>query len=125
MKICNQIGIEVKWMTMQPFSSAQSCACFNDQHDILMTEKSLGMDRHYAEVTLLVCPDCGTYWLRYDYEIEAFTASGRWYLGTVSPEQVTHLSAENAKAMLESLDWYFYGGSYFQGRSGRSSGKVF
>jgi hypothetical protein len=31
---------------------------------------------------------------------------------------------EQAKEMLENLDWYYYGGSYYEGRSGRTSGKI-
>jgi hypothetical protein len=82
------------------------------------------MDKRYAEVTLLTCPECGAFWLRYHYELEAFTASGRWYLGAITPQQAAHLTADNAKATLEGLDWYFFGGSYFDGRRGKTSGKV-
>ena len=86
-----------------------------------MLEKDLGMDQNFAEVALLVCPVCGTRWLRYFYEEEAFTASGRWYLGAVTSEQAAHLTAAAAKATLDSLDWYYFGGSYFNGKSGRFS----
>ena len=78
------------------------------------------MDSHFAEVSVLVCRDCGQYWLRYFYEVEAFTASARWYLGPISAEQSATLSAEDAKSILEGLRWYYYGGSYFHGRSGKS-----
>jgi hypothetical protein len=83
-----------------------------------------GMDSRFAEVSLLVCPRCGQLWLRYFYEMEAFTASGRWYLGAVTAEQAAGLTAENAKATLEGLNEYFYGGSYFGGRSGKASGPL-
>ncbi len=82
------------------------------------------MDEHYAQVTILVCPACDQHWLRYFYEVEAFTASGRWYLGAISAEQAAHLTAAEALATLEGLDWYFYGGSYFSGRIGRASGEI-
>jgi len=82
------------------------------------------MDDHYAEVSLLVCSSCGQRWLRYFYELEAFTASGRWYLGAITGEQAARLTAENAKATLESLNWYFYGGSYYWGKSGKTSGRI-
>jgi hypothetical protein len=80
------------------------------------------MDRNYAEITLLACPVCGQHWLLYLFELEAFTASGQWYLGAVNPEQAARLTASQAQAVLEGLDWYFYGGSYFGGRSGKTSG---
>ena len=82
------------------------------------------MDENFAEVSLLICPVCGQRWLRYFYEVEAFTASGRWYLGAIDAEQASLLTAENAKATLENSSWYFYGGSYYGGRSGRGSGRI-
>jgi len=82
------------------------------------------MDGNFAEVSILVCSLCGQRWLRYFYELEAFTASGRWYLGAITAEQASLLTAENAKATLEGLSWYFYGGSYYEGKSGRTSGKI-
>lgn len=82
------------------------------------------MDGRFAEVSVLVCRVCGRHWLRYFYEMEAFTASGRWYLGVITREQAAVLSPEAAKEMLEKLDWYFYGGSYFHGQSGKTSGVI-
>ena len=112
-------------MTENPSSSAERCACFAGQHDLLETHQWLGMDVRFAEVSLLACRVCGTLWLRYFYELEAFTASGRWYLGAIPAERAEALSADNAKETLESLDWYFFGGSYFSGKHGRSSGRIF
>jgi len=83
------------------------------------------MDDHYAEVSLLVCPICTRRWLRYFYENEAFTGSGRWYLGEITARQAKHLKAENARETLEGLSWYFSGGSYFNGRIRKSSGRIF
>lgn len=82
------------------------------------------MDEHFASVSMLICPDCGQNWLRYFYEVEAFTASGRWYLGALHAEQASRVTAGTAKATLEGLGWYFYGGSYYKGQSGRASGKL-
>jgi hypothetical protein len=50
-----------------------------------MVDKELGMDGRFAQVSLLVCSRCGQQWLRYSYEVEAFSASGRWYLGLSKP----------------------------------------
>ena len=104
--------------------SAGLCRCFTSPGKSLVSEKALGMDDVYAEVSVLGCPLCGQHWLRYFFEIEAFTASGRWYLGAIPADQVPLLSAENAKATLEKLSWYFYGGSYYEGESGRTSGSI-
>jgi hypothetical protein len=103
----------------------EPCGCFTGPPYRLDFKKDLGLDVRFAEVTLLACPACGQRWLRYFYEVEAFTASGRWYLGAITPEQAASLTAEGAKAVLEGLEWYFYGGSYFDGKSGKASGRIF
>ena len=108
----------------QPEQDA-SCGCFTAPNHFLVIDKELGMDGRFAQVSLLVCSNCGQQWLRYFYEVEAFSASGRWYLGAITPEQASVLTAENAKATLDGLIWYFYGGSYYGGRSGRASGTIF
>ena len=100
------------------------CGCLSEPYQMLVDRKYLGMDAYFASVALLTCRLCGHPWLEYHYELEAFTASGRWYLGRLSPQQAERISAADAKAALESLDWYFYGGSYYQGRSGRAVGKI-
>ena len=101
------------------------CGCFTAPYNHLENHKELGMDDKYAVVSLLICSVCGQVWLRYFYEIEAFTASGRWYLGAIQAEQAALMTLENAKVALESLAWYFYGGSYYGGQSGRSSGQIY
>jgi hypothetical protein len=101
------------------------CGCIITPGNLLVDDKELGMDENFAQVSLLVCPACGRQWLRYHYEMEAFTASGRWYLGAITAEQASNLTAENAKATLEGLSWYFYGGSYYGGGSGRASGSIY
>ena len=108
----------------QQLGSNESCACFNVPYQNLSNYRELGMDESFAEVSALVCRSCGQHWLRYFYEHEAFTASGRWYLGTITPEQVSTLTAGNAKCLLEGLDWYYYGGSYYGGRGGKASGEI-
>ena len=95
-----------------------TCDCTN-----LVHYQDLGMDAHFAEVSVLLCQNCGQHWLRYFYENEAFTASGRWYLGAITPTQLAALTSESAKAILEGLDWYAYGGSFYGG-SGKTSGKI-
>jgi hypothetical protein len=100
------------------------CGCFRTPYQNLIHSRDLGMDEHFAEASLLVCSVCGQHWLKYLFEVEAFTGSGRWYLGAIPAEQAARLTAPQAKTTLESLSWYFYGGSYYQGRSGRTSGSI-
>src|SRR5215212_1104859 len=91
----------------------EACPCFAAPATGLITIKELGLDSHLAEVSVLICQECGQHWLRYLYEAEAFTGSGRWYLGAITPEQFVTLTVEQAKATLERLSWYYYGGSYY------------
>lgn len=100
------------------------CACLETPYANLSWDEELGMDDSYAEVSVLVCRVCGRHWLRYYYANEAFTASGRWYLGVISPAQLSDLTAVNAKSLLEGLGWYFYGGSFYDGRTGKASGAI-
>jgi hypothetical protein len=108
----------------QQLGPRQACACFAAPPTRLISASGLGLDSRLAEVAVLICQDCGQHWLRYFYEVEAFTGSGRWYLGAITPEQFATLTPDQAKSMLESLNWYYYGGSYYEGRNGRISGNI-
>jgi hypothetical protein len=108
----------------QRLSALNPCECFDVPYAHLGSARELGMDRVFAEVSVLICRNCGQHWLRYFYEVEAFTGSGRWYLGAITPGQLSALSPENAKTMMEGLGWYFYGGSYFEGQSGKRLGEL-
>jgi hypothetical protein len=108
----------------QQTAPREACMCFTAPSMPLIAVKELGLDSHLAEASVLLCQDCGQHWLRYFYEVEAFTGSGRWYLGAITPEQLATLTVEHAKAILEGLDWYYYGGSYYHGRTGRASGAI-
>jgi uncharacterized protein YbaR (Trm112 family) len=108
----------------KPPGTAETCSCLSTVSDRLILIADLGMDERYAEASLLVCPDCRQPWLRYFYELEAISYSGRWYLSALSANQVGVLRAADAKELLENLPWYFCGGSYYGGQAYRSSGKL-
>src|SRR5215211_4586612 len=63
----------------QQLGPHESCTCFTAPPPHLIGAKVLGLDSQLAEVSVLVCRNCGQHWLRYFYEVEAFTGSGRWY----------------------------------------------
>ena len=108
----------------QQLEPREACACFAAPATHLIGTTALGLDSQLAEVSVLICQDCGQHWLRYFYEVEAFTGSGRWYLGAITLEQLASLTLERAKNTLENLNWYYYGGSYYEGRNGRTSGNI-
>jgi hypothetical protein len=78
----------------------------------------------YADVTAIECSRCRRLWLKYGFEDEATSRSGRWYEGLVTPDQVEDLAPLDAPALLESLPWHLRGGSYFGGKVIRSSGPL-
>jgi hypothetical protein len=87
----------------------------------------LGIDHtngRFGEVSVQTCKACGKQWLHYLVEYEAFSNSGRWYRGLVTRQMLLTLLPELAVALLESLPWYFYGGSYFETTGRQGSGRV-
>ena len=82
----------------------------------------LGMDSSFGDVTLYRCRQCRRLWLHYHYENEAFTRSGRWYHGLIPGEMEGAINVENALETLGKLDWYWCGGSYFDGAVSKSRG---
>lgn len=101
-----------------------ACGCLHAPGKQLSVRRELGMDDLYAEATVLACRLCGRRWLRYFYEHEAFTGSGRWYMGHIPTSRSLALSAGEARRVLERLEWYHVGGSYFGGQIGRASGVI-
>lgn len=86
--------------------------------------KHIGVDSangRYGQVTLRRCLHCQRLWLHYFVEYEAYSRSGRYFMGVVTPQAAETITAETAVEYLESLDWYLYGGSYFDGKTGRST----
>jgi hypothetical protein len=77
----------------------------------------LGVDDtagRFAEVSIERCTRCGQEWLRYYYELESESGSGRWYMAAVSPAEAASATASTALAILARRRWHFYGGSYFR-----------
>lgn len=75
----------------------------------------LGTDDNYADITIDTCKNCGKKWLKYLIEEEHYTKSGRWWRAPIDSSIVNILTAENSKELIESLDWCFVGGSYYDG----------
>lgn len=106
-------------------TNADSCPCLEvgQLHTHYQRIRSLGIDEthgRFGEVELWQCKSCGRYWLRYLVEYEHLTASGRYFMGLIMLEQADNLPPEKAIPYLESLDWHLYGGSYFDGKKGKS-----
>ncbi len=105
-----------------------ACRCFDPQAArSAFFVQPVGIDtthQRFGDVSLWTCQQCGTRWLHYLVEYEAFTASGRWFRGLIlsAPRETPIPSA--AIAYLEGLPWYFLGGSYFGSTGMRGAGKI-
>lgn len=90
-------------------------------------QAAVGVDEtngRYGDVTVRTCRACGRRWLHYHVEYEGFTGSGRWYAGVLPDGADASLTAGSAAALLESLPWHVYGGSYWGTRGRRGTGAV-
>ncbi len=87
----------------------------------------LGIDPtngRFADVTIERCTHCGNLWINYLVEFEAFSGSGRWYRGILSEEAQKIITPETVVDYLEKLEWYIFGGTYFDSTGMVSKGKV-
>ena len=99
------------------------CKCYTpplDYRDYVITEVGTDFSKNlYGEVTSEVCKHCGTIWIKYLFECEGFTESGRWYRAVITKKNLRGFTPEQAIDHISNVGWHLYGGSYF-----RSSGKV-
>ena len=104
--------------------AVKNCRCLSEPPRATRLVRSLGMDEDFGTSEVVVCPECGLTWLRLAYEIEAFTGSGRWFLGVVDNELAQTVESSTARTTMESLPEYFIGGSWLEGKVVKSSGPV-
>ena len=105
------------------------CICLNEPltFDQYNQVRFVGVDEtkgRFGEVNIWQCKRCGQHWLHYLVEYEAFPKSGRYFMGLITPELAETLSPDAAVDYLNKLEWHFYGGSYFDGKKGKSKGQV-
>jgi hypothetical protein len=81
----------------------------------VVEKRSIGTDRtdgRYADVTTFKCGRCNRRWLRYQFENEEISQSGRWTEALIAEATLIHINPENAEKFIEVQDWYIFGGSY-------------
>lgn len=107
---------------------ATSCGCFELELSLADVDRTyIGDDPangRYAEVFLDRCHYCGQIWLHYTFVFESETASARWYRAPIGPELASQVTALNAARVLENIAWYIAGGSFFDGRNHKRSGRL-
>jgi hypothetical protein len=102
------------------------CACGEADWQLRPEQASrpLGIDDSYrfAEISVDTCAECGATWLEYFFE-DHHDDSSR-YRGLVSGSLAREVTANTATALIEELPWYWVGGSYFFGKTHRSSRRI-
>ena len=104
------------------------CLCEKPTSDYTEYRSSaLGTDTTHgrnAQVAIQQCKLCQRIWIHYCVEFEGSSDSGRWYKGVVSKKDRPHITPENAVEYLESLEWYVYGGPFFESAGMFGHGKL-
>ena len=86
--------------------------------------REVGDGPDFGEVSVNTCKRCGRDWLEYFVEYEYLTGAGRWFRGVVAPETTASVNPSEVKTILESLEWYFRGGSAFGGQVAKTFGPL-
>ena len=104
----------------------QHCSCLDNplqnKPDIIFQEIYIGCDEtngRFGDLTARICPDCKFIWLLYSVQYEAFTKSGRWYIGRIIEKNYKSIKPEDSVKLLEQSNPCYFGGSYFE-----TSGKL-
>ena len=105
------------WSAYDPPMTAADCRCLRPPfHYTDFESRAVGVDEaagRFAEVSIERCCACDRKWLRYFFELEAFSESGRWYRVPVSDDEAASVTTTTALELMSRRSWYFYGGSYF------------
>jgi hypothetical protein len=105
------------------------CGCAETDQRLpdIRVERAIGEDKtkgRYAEVELVRCTRCGTSWVKYFVEYEAFTGSGRWAMAPIGAAAAAAIRPEEVPAYLEAAPWFVFGGSYHGHGGKRGQGKL-
>ncbi|MBW8522497.1 hypothetical protein K0U91_13390 [Chryseobacterium chendengshani] len=76
-----------------------------------------------AEVSVLQCRLCQRIWIIYLVNSK-LPQSEKWFRGIVAKKDLSSIIPENAVQHLENLEWYLYGGSYFESEGTFGEGKI-
>ncbi|ESQ73504.1 hypothetical protein [Asticcacaulis sp. AC402] len=111
-------------------TSAIKCGCaeFDATYQQFRLWRSLPDDKtdgRHAEVEIKECVTCGKLWLRYAVEYPAFSYSGRWARGEITPELAAVIEPEEAADFLAKRPSIIYGGSFYGGVVSEKSGPLY
>jgi len=86
--------------------------------------EALTVVRRVGEFHVDQCRLCGQHWLCVEHEEPAFSRSGEWYRLPFAAEQVGIVTEDNGLDLFEQGAWYWAGGSLYDGRVKKQSGKL-
>ena len=116
------------WGLRVPQPPEGACRCETppiDYRDYAADDMGVDQDHgRFSDARIDRCRWCGRLWLHYHRELEAFSGSGRWYRGVVTPEQAVRALSADATQILAELSWHLYGGSYFDHAGHRSDAPI-
>jgi hypothetical protein len=93
------------------------CSCDKPPFQYLEYDtESLGYDSDFGEVSVDTCKKCNKQWLKYLIEEEHYSKSGRWWRIPIKNINNKKLTVKDAKSFIESAEWCFIGGSYYEGK---------
>ena len=67
-----------------------------------------------VRIDLWRCMECHRYWLRYSQMDEISPSYGKWYRGAIEAAEAVDLTEGDARGLLASVPWHFYGGPYYR-----------
>ncbi len=76
--------------------------------------RDLGTDAFGADIRLEQCNSCRRHWLVYLVEWSHYSKSGHWWRAPISSPLAVSLSVEEVKRFIESQEWCYVGGSYYE-----------
>jgi len=92
-----------------------ACVCMTPPFSYLdFKSRDLDPDAFGAEIWLDQCKKCGSHWLVYLVEWAHYRQSGHWWRAPISAQAAAAISAEEARRFIESLEWCYVGGSYYE-----------
>jgi hypothetical protein len=99
-------------------SHLDTCLCLEGIFEYRNVQTAtLRDDARTGKVDLLTCKVCGRHWLRIFYEPKVHNDAAEWYAGLIDAATIPSISRgdvlENTFAYLESLNWYYAGGTYW------------
>lgn len=105
------------------------CECFRPGVDgwtgAMFERRALqGEDRRCGKADLLSCRRCRQKWLWYRYDDSQYSCTEKCFRGVLTAREAAEASVERAAALLAGMAWYWEGGSYYDGKTFRSAGRL-